>query len=166
MDEKKLPQGNKTIGPLTGCMLEEALALVWEVFSDFESENLTQEALDEFWARIDYEYMLQRAGDGEIRFWGAFYDEYLLGFCAMRDLSHIELLYVDGEYHRQGIATNLLKHAFIDCKDLDETLHRVTVNATPYSRGFFLKQGFTATAAERKVDGLTLIPMALEGQVI
>ena len=55
MDEKKLPQGKKTIGPLTGCMLEEALALVWEVFSDFESENLTQEALDEFWARIDYE---------------------------------------------------------------------------------------------------------------
>ena len=29
MDEKKLPQGKKTIGPLTGCMLEEALALVW-----------------------------------------------------------------------------------------------------------------------------------------
>ena len=42
----------------------------------------------------------------------------------------------------------------------------MTVNATPYSRGFFLKQGFTATAAERKVEGLTLIPMALEGDVI
>ena len=30
MDEKKLPQGKKTIGPLTGCMLEEALALAAE----------------------------------------------------------------------------------------------------------------------------------------
>ena len=167
MSEKNLPQGEKTIGPLTGCMLEEAaLALVWDVFSDFESENLPQEALDEFWARIDYEYMLQRAGDGEIRFWGAFDDDFLVGVCAMRDLSHIELLYVDGAYHRQGIATNLLKHAFIDCKELDVTIHRVTVNATPYSRPFFLKQGFTATAAERKVDGLIQIPMALEGQVI
>ena len=98
--------------------------------------------------------------------WGAFDDDFLVGVCAMRDLSHIELLYVDGAYHRQGIATNLLKHAFIDCKELDETLNRVTVNATPFSRGFFLKQGFTATAAERKVDGLTYIPMALQGEVI
>ncbi len=166
MEETNRAQGKKTIGPLTGCMLEEALALVWDVFSEYEAADLPQEALDEFWARIDYEYMLQRAGDGEIRFWGAFDDDYLVGVCAMRDLNHIELLYVDGAYHRQGIGTNLLKHAFIDCKELDETLHRVTVNATPYSRGFFLKQGFTATAAQRKVDGLTLIPMALEGQVI
>ena len=83
MAENNLPQGNKTIGPLTGCMLEEALALVWDVFSDFESENLPQEALDEFWARIDYEYMLQRAGDGEIRFWGAFDDDFLVGVCVL-----------------------------------------------------------------------------------
>ena len=46
----------------------------------------------------------------------------------------------------------------------DETIRRVTVNATPYSRGFFLKQGFTATAPEQLVNGLTLIPMALEGK--
>lgn len=164
MTNEKLPQGKKTIGPMTGCELEEALALVWEVFSDFEAEDLPQEALDEFWARIDYEYMLQRAGDGEIRFWGAWDDDYLVGVCAVRDLRHIELLYVDGEYHRQGIGTNLLKHAFIDCRDLDESVHRFTVNATPYSRGFFLKQGFTAVAAEHKEDGLILIPMALEGK--
>ena len=156
--------GNKTIGPLPGCQLEEALALVWDVFSTFESQDLPQEALDEFWSRIDYEYMLQRAGDGEIRFWGAYDDDYLVGVCAMRDLRHIELLYVDGEYHRQGVATNLLKHALIDCKELDETIRRITVNATPYSRGFFLKQGFRATAAEHKEEGLTVIPMALEAE--
>ncbi len=166
MEKKELQQGNKSIGPLTGCMLEEALALVWDVFSECEAEKLSQEALDEFWARIDYEYMLQRAGDGEIRFWGAFDDDFLVGVCAMRDLSHIELLYVDPAYHRQGIGTNLLKHAFIDCKELDESLRRVTVNATEFSRNFFLKQGFTATAAQRRVDGLLQIPMALEGQVI
>ena len=65
MEEMK--QDQKTIGPLPGCQLEEALALVWDVFSTFESEELSQEALDEFWSRIDYEYMLQRAGDGDIR---------------------------------------------------------------------------------------------------
>ncbi len=160
MEEKK--QDQKTIGPLPGCELEEALALVWDVFSTFESEELSQEALDEFWARIDYEYMLQRAGDGDIRFWGAWDGDYLVGVCAMRGLDHIQLLYVDGEYHRQGVGSNLLKHAFIDCRSIDPTIHRITVNATPYSRGFFLRQGFRATAAEHQEDGLTVIPMALE----
>ena len=150
MEEMK--QDQKTIGPLPGCQLEEALALVWDVFSTFESEELSQEALDEFWSRIDYEYMLQRAGDGD----------YLVGVCAMRGLDHILLLYVDGASHRQGVASNLLKHAIIDCRSIDPSIRRITVNATPYSRGFFLKQGFRATAAERQEDGLTVIPMALE----
>mgnify|MGYP000750281468 FL=1 len=152
MEEMK--QDQKTIGPLPGCQLEEALALVWDVFSTFESEELSQEALDEFWSRIDYEYMLQRAGDGDIRFWGAWDGDYLVGVCAMRGLDHILLLYVDGEYHRQGVASNLLKHAIIDCRSIDPSIRRITVNATPYSRGFFLKQGFRATAAERQEDGL------------
>lgn len=80
----------------------------------------------------------------------------------MRGLDHIQLLYVDGEYHRQGVGSNLLKHAFIDCRSIDPSIRRITVNASPYSRGFFLKQGFRAAAAEHQEDGLTVIPMALE----
>ncbi len=162
MTDKADPK--KVIAPLPSEELEEALALVWDVFSTCESEELPQEAIDEFWERIDYEYMLHRMGDGTLRFWGAYDDGYLVGVCAMRDLSHIELLYVDPEYQRQGIATNLLKHALIDCRELDDSIRRITANATPFSRGFFLKMGFTATAAEHKEDGLILIPMALEGK--
>ena len=40
MSEKNLPQGEKTIGPLTGCMLEEALALVWHVRYEYEFQFL------------------------------------------------------------------------------------------------------------------------------
>ncbi|MBQ7492271.1 MAG: GNAT family N-acetyltransferase [Clostridia bacterium] len=162
MTEKQPADSRKQIVPLPSEELEEALALVWEVFSDFESRELPQEALDEFWNRIDYEYMLHRMGDGELRFWGAYDAGELVGVCAVRDLRRIELLYVDGDYHRQGVATNLLKHALIDCRTLDDTVTRVTVNATPYSRGFFLKQGFRTVAPEHTEDGLTLIPMALE----
>lgn len=154
----------KYIMPLPPEELEEALALVWDVFSTCESEELPQEALDEFWERIDYEYMLHRMGDGAIRFWGAYDDGYLVGVCAMRDLHQVELLYVDPEYQRQGVATNLLKHAIIDSKALEEGLSRITVRATPFSRGFFLKMGFTAVAAEHQEDGLTIIPMALDAK--
>lgn len=164
MTEKQTADSRKRIVPLPAEELEEALALVWEVFSDFEAPELSQEALDEFWDRIDYEYMLHRMGDGALRFWGAYDGDALVGVCAMRALRHIELLFVDGAYHRQGVATNLLKHALIDGRTLDDGLSRVTVNATPYSRGFFLKQGFRAVAAEHQEDGLTVIPMALEAK--
>ena len=162
--KQEAPDNKKIIVPLPSEELQEALALVWDTFSTCESEELPQEAIDEFWERIDYEYMLHRMGDGTIRFWGAYDDGYLVGVCALRELSRIELLYVDPEYQRQGIATNLLKHALIDSRELDDSLRRVTVNATPYSRGFFLKMGFTAVASEHKEDGLILIPMALEGK--
>lgn len=162
--EKTGQEPKKTIGPLPLCHLEEGLALVWEVFSDCQAEGLSEEALDEFWASIDYEYMLQRAGDGELRFWGAFDGDYLVGICALRDLRHIELLYVDAEYQRQGVATNLLKHAALDARQLDEGVSRMTVNAFPSARGFFEKLGFSPAGPQQKDGGLTWLPMALEGK--
>ncbi len=157
------PPNPKTIGPLPLCHLEDGLALVWEVFSDCMAEDLSEEGLDEFWASIDYEYMLQRVGDGDLRFWGAFDGDYLVGVCALRELRHIELLYVDREYQCQGVATNLLKHAALDARQLDESVTRMTVNAAAGSQGFFEKQGFSQTGPAQKDGGLTWLPMALEG---
>lgn len=163
MEQAQNQQQKKTIGPLPLCHLEEGLALVWEVFSDCLAENLPQEALDDFWAGIDYEYMLQRVGDGELRFWGAFDGDWLVGVCALRQLRQVELLYVDTEYQRQGVATNLLKHAVLDARGLDESVTRITVSAPEGARGFFEKLGFAPAGPEQKENGQRWLPMALEG---
>ena len=147
MEEKK------EIRPLAGCEIEEALGLVWDVFAEFEAADCDQEGVDEFWGRIDYEYLLQRAGDGEVRFWGAFDDGRLVG-----------LLYVDGEYQGQGVGKNLLRKAVLDTKEQEPQLDTVTASVSAGAVPFFTAQGFEKTGAPFRVGGLSYFPMAVRAK--
>ena len=120
------------------------MALVWEVFAEFQAPEFTQEGIEEFWRFIDGEYMNMMLGEGIMTFWGAFEDDLMVGVCAVRDNNHIALLFVDGEYHRRGIGSTLLKKAVADCKYLDPDLNRVTVNSSPYAVPFYEAMGFKA----------------------
>jgi GNAT superfamily N-acetyltransferase len=122
--------------------MEEALALVWEGFSDFQAEGCSEETIDEFWSSIDQEYMIQQYGDGTVRFWGAFEDDFMVGVCAIREMRRVELLYVDAQYHRLGIGSSLLKKAVMDTKEIALDMDRRNVNAAPYSVPFFKAMGF------------------------
>lgn len=155
---------NKEIRPLAGCEIEEALGLVWDVFSEYEAADCEQEGVDEFWEKIDYEYLLQRAGDGEVRFWGAFDEGRMVGVCMMREPCQVELLYVDGEYQGQGVGTNLLKKAVLDAKEQDPLLQRVTADASEGSKGFFLELGFVPIAETYESCGIKYTPMAVESK--
>lgn len=158
-------ENGKEIRPLAGCEIEEALALVWDVFAEYEAADCDQEGVDEFWSRIDYEYLLQRAGDGDVRFLGAFDEGMIVGVLMMRQPDHVELLYVDGEYQRQGVGTALLKKAAMDAKEADRLLHRVTANVPPNAAGFFRKLGFAPMGEAFRSGGLRYQPMAVEGIV-
>lgn len=162
-NKKQEAQISREIRLLAGCEMEEALALVWEGFSDFQSEGCSEETIDEFWSSIDQEYMIQQYGDGTIRFWGAFEDEFMVGVCAIREMRQIELLYVDAEYHRLGIGSSLLKKAVMDTKEIAPDMDRLRVNASPYSVPFFKAMGFEAVGEEQELDGLKFVPMAVQG---
>lgn len=155
---------NKEICLLTGCEIEEALGLVWDVFSEYEAPECTEEGVDEFWAKIDYEYLLQRAGDGEVRFWGAFDEGRMVGVCMMHEPGQVELLYVDGEYQGKGVGTSLLKKAVLDMKEQDAWLRRITANVPESAEGFFLTLGFASSGAPYASGGMTYLPMAVESK--
>lgn len=151
----------KTIKQLTPPELEQALALVWEVFAEFEAPMYDDEGVEEFWRFIDLEYMGMQVGEGNMTFWGAFEDDYLVGVCAFRGLNHISLLFVDGEYHRRGIGTALIKKAVADCKRIDESIDTLTVNSSPYALPFYTALGFKPTAPEMTENGMTFTPMKI-----
>lgn len=153
----------KEIRQLAPAELEEALALVWEVFAEFEAPEYSQEGIEEFWRYIDAEYMIMQVGEGAMTFWGAFEDDYLVGVCAFRGLTHISLLFVDGEYHRRGIGTALVKKAASDCKRLDPSVDVLTVNASPYGVPFYKALGFVPTGEMTEEDGMRFMPMKIEG---
>lgn len=157
---------SRVIRLLSGCEMEEALALVWEGFSDFQAEGCSEETIDEFWRSIDQEYMIQQYGDGTIRFWGAFEDDFMVGVCAIREMQQVELLYVDAQYHRLGIGSSLLKKAVMDTKEIALDLNQLRVNASPYSVPFFKAMGFEATGELQEIDGLKFLPMTVQGLLV
>lgn len=156
-------QVSRVIRLLAGCEMEEALALVWEGFSDFQAEDCSEEAIDEFWRSIDQEYMIQQYGDGTIRFWGAFEDDFMVGVCAIREMRQVELLYVDAGYHRLGIGSSLLKKAVMDTKEIALDMSQLHVNASPYSVPFFQAMGFEPAGEMQEMDGLKFLPMTVQG---
>ena len=163
MQEKNQDQISREIRLLAGCEMEEALALVWEGFSDFQAEGCSEETIDEFWSIIDQEYMIQQYGDGTVRFWGAFEDDFMVGVCAIREMRRVELLYVDAQYHRLGIGSSLLKKAVMDTKEIALDMDRLNVNASPYSVPFFKAMGFEATGPMEEEGGLQFQPMMIQG---
>lgn len=149
---------------LHGHELEEALALVWEVFAEFQAPDFSDEGIEEFWRFIDHEYMAMQVGEGNMTFWGAFTDDYLVGVCAFRGLDHIALLFVDSEYHRAGVGTALVKKAVSDCKRLDPSISSVTVNSSLYAVPFYEAMGFEKTGDVTEDNGIVFVPMKIDAE--
>jgi len=84
--------------------------------------------------------------------------ERIVGMASQADGCHIRKLYVDGEYHRRGIATELMDAVM---QTIEST--RVTVNASAYAMPFYLRYGFTqADEAQDHGAGFITMLMAYE----
>jgi len=83
--------------------------------------------------------------------------ERIIGMTSQIDGCHIRKLYVEGAYHRKGIATRLMD-AIISSMGAG----RVTVNSSPYAMSFYLQYGFEPAGEEIKANGFVFTPMAYE----
>ncbi len=75
----------------------------------------------------------------------------------MRNASHISMLFVKKEFHRQGIAKTLLKYMISQTNT-----NAITVNSSPYAVPIYHRLGFVDTDSEKTVDGIRFTPMHLE----
>jgi GNAT superfamily N-acetyltransferase len=132
--------------------MQEALDLVWRVFLEFEAPDYTEEGINEFKKAIDdNEWVKERD------FYGAFIDNKVVGVIATKDLHHIALFFVSGEYHRQGIGKKLYEKV----KELNNDGY-FTVNSSPYAHEVYKHMGFTDTDKEQCIHGLRFIPMQIK----
>ena len=129
--------------------MEKALQLVWKTFLEYEAPDYTKEGIEEFKKTIDNKTWIE-----EKQFVGAFEDDKILGVIATKDMSHIALFFVDGNYHRKGIGKKLYQKA----KELN-TKGFFTVNSSPYAKEVYEHLGFEAISEEQNVNGLRFIPM-------
>lgn len=90
-------------------------------------------------------------------------DGQIVGFVALRAQKHLYHLFVDKQYHRQGIATALWEVARQEALAAGNP-GVFTVNASNYALPVYQKMGFVQTGPMQFKSGLYYNPMQLDGR--
>jgi len=146
------------IRPISDSEWEDAMGLAWKVFLQFDAPEYSQEGINNFRNFITDQTLRRMFLMGEYKVYGAFYRGVLIGVASLRNKEHISLLFVDSEFHNNGIGRALI-HAL---KDYEKTImgYRLTVNAAPYATRFYHKVGFVDTNLLQVKDGIRYTPMS------
>lgn len=139
---------------------EEAMRLAWDTFLIYEAPDYSLRGVQSFREFIKDPRLKKMFLEGAYQAWGAFEKGIMIGVVSIRNRSHISLLFVDADHHRQGIATALLKHLFSYAKN-EMDISEITVNAAPFAIGFYHKIGFQDLGKEKETDGIRYTPMII-----
>ena len=137
---------------------QDAMALAWRTFLRFEADVYTPEGVRNFENFITDSTLHRMFVMGTYQLFVALHQDKIVGMITLRDSSHISLLFVDEEYHRQGIGRALVKY-LTEYLLTEVGADRVTVNASPYGTPFYHKMGFQDIRPEETRDGIIYTPM-------
>ena len=141
--------------------LRDALELVWEVFEKYEAPDYEEMGIATFRHFIEYHNMVEKVHQGEMKFWGCYLNNYLVGVVALRTGQHISLLFVRDKFHHLGVARKLMNVAINTVIIENPQVRAVTVNSSPYAVGFYKKLGFVPLGPEQRADGIRFTSMRL-----
>ncbi len=146
------------IRPLYQDEWADAIQLAWDTFLLFEAPEYSPKGIQNFHDFIKDPALKRMFIKGQYQAFGAFNGRTMIGILSVRNKSHISLLFVDQEYHHQGIASSLLKRLFLYARR-EMGIYEMTVNASPYATGFYHKLGFIDLGEEITTDGIRYTPM-------
>lgn len=150
-----------SIRKITGGEVDEALALALEVFMEFEAPDYGLEGVDTFRRDIiENEEFIAQCKQGICPIYAAFDGDRIIGIMGMRaNKTHIMLVFTKREYHHQGVATALFEFLKRDILKDNPDLKEITLNSSPYGKGFYLHLGFIPLSEEREDNGIRYTPM-------
>lgn len=141
--------------------IRRALDLALRVFMEFEAPDYPPGAEENWRAQIG-----AKAVDPDMYLSGrrllfvALDGDRVVGMAESRETGHIAMLFVDGAYHRRGVATALTNEMVDALKT--RGFNEVTVNASPYGLPFYRHFGFRPTGPEQQKDSFIFTPMVYE----
>lgn len=137
---------------------DDAMALAWRTFMQFEAGDFTPAGVESFQDFITDTVLYKMFMLGEYQLFGAYDNGRMIGMISLRGETHISLLFVDEKYHRMGIGRGLIE--YVSRYVLTEEGHNcITVNAAPYATEFYHRVGFVDTNTEQACDGIRYTPM-------
>lgn len=139
---------------------EDAMALAWKTFLEFEAEDYAPEGIRSFEDFITDNTLHRMFIMGAYQMFVALDGSKMAGMITVRSNSHISLLFVDKEYHMRGIGRALME-GLCGYLRTELNIRRVTVNAAPFGTGFYHRLGFTDIQPEQTSSGIRYTPMEL-----
>ena len=141
-----------SIRKITSDEVDEALALALEVFMQFEAPDYGPEGVSAFKrSLVENKAFIDSCKQGLCPIYAAFDGHKIVGIMGMRANKK--------EYHHRGIATALFQFLLEDVRKEDPALKEITLNSSPYGKGFYLHIGFIPLSEEQEVDGIRFTPM-------
>ena len=149
------------IRPLNRREWEDAMQLAWDTFLIFEAPEYGKEGIESFRRFIKDPLLRRMFIMGEYLAYGTFlkYDGDLVGILGVRGCDHVSLLFVQAEYHLQGIGKAMLYKYISEARR--KRVRRITVHSSPFAVEFYHKLGFADLDREIIVDGIRYTPMEL-----
>lgn len=140
---------------------DEAMELVYRTFLEFDAVSFAKEGIDQFRDFIADNALKRMFLSGGFQVIGAYDHMKLVGVIALRDNSHISLLFIDRDYQNHGLGRKLVLQ-LADFAYLKLHQHFLTVNAAPYAIDFYHRIGFKDTALEITEHGIRYTPMVYQ----
>ena len=143
--------------------VDAALDLAMETFTEFEAPDYGPEGISTFRRDIiDNTAFRAACMDGTNRMWGALDGDRVIGLMGMRGESHIVLVFTHRDYHRQGVASAILRALLADVRRENPYLRRLTLNSSPYGLPFYLHAGFHPADEEKTINGIRFTAMTYD----
>jgi len=159
----KISNAMEQIKEITQNELKQALDLAEAVFSEFVAKDFSEEGIKTFndYLKTKYEEYASGLTSGDKKVWGYFKDGEIIGVLAVRNNSHIALMFVDKRHHRKGIAKKLFIH-FLKEAEKDEPAE-ITVNSSPYAVPVYERLGFEKVSELQEKNGILFTHMLYDG---
>ena len=148
-----------TVRPIRRDEWDMAMQLAWDTFLVYEAPEYGKKGIESFHDFVKGRDLKQLFIMGEYEAYGAFSNDIIVGIIGVRRKNHISLLFVEPQYHHQGIATALVKYASAVIRK--KGLNDMTVNSSPYAVTFYHKLGFLDMDRELTADGIRYTPMLI-----
>lgn len=140
--------------------LSECLKLIRKTFMRYEAPIFADEGIRSFMRFISEDNISSLLDKRSMWLYKAVFKGKLIGVAAVKDLSHISLLFVDEKYQRKGAGTALLNFCIKKIRRKNKYAHKVTLNSSPAAYGFYLKFGFDFDSDEKISEGVIYTPMS------
>ena len=138
----------------------QAVTLVGRVFDEFVGVDYSEQGKNTF--KNGLESIFEEYSSGMTpenrKIWACYQGGQIIGVIAIRDTSHISLLFVDKQNHKKGVARLMFNYVLNEIKKTD-AITQITVHSSAYAVKAYECLGFVRTGEQQEKDGILFTPM-------